>query len=389
MNAPRITAPKHGGKYRYRRGYAEGIFYIDGRRRIRRLVKIETVAKHPSGRKRTDDQIVAALLERWDVERMALETERDKKGLPILEVMDAWIGSAKSSGLAPSTVDLHYRVMRKNYEQAVGNHPIRQIELENIDAFKAALHGRGLAPATINLRLAKLRVFLNWAQRRDYLPALPLIERVKEPRKLPKVPDVAQIKALFQHLAEKIKNEKSDARRYQYELHEMLFLLVLTTGKRRGAIVDLKWDQLDLHRGLARVMDEKTGEELVVLPKTAWDYLNARRHRFPAHTWLFDSGKDPPGQAFNDAHSATTAARRHLAAVGITGIKPLHGFRANLATVSLDQLGLSTGDVRASLNHASITTTESAYLASVTGAKRRAAAAFEKDYLKPLFDTKP
>ena len=102
--------------------------------------------------------------------------------------------------------------------------------------------------------------------------------------------------------------------------------------------------------------------------------------------WLFDNGRG--NLAYAQPHALTTALRRHLRAPGfeLLDFKPIHGFRANFATISLNELGVDSRTVAKLLDHASFKTTENSYLADRAKEKRRGLALHEQAYLHGLLD---
>lgn len=120
--------------------------------------------------------------------------------------------------------------------------------------------------------------------------------------------------------------------------------------------------------------------------RRAQERLGGRRKRYPDHVWLSDDGRG--NLACTNPNALTTAFRRHLDKLGFGGLKitPLHGFRANFATVSLNDLGGDSRTVATLLNFAHFKTTKRAYLAGLSKQKRRALTAFEREYLAGVVD---
>ncbi len=335
-----------------------------------------------------------ALLKLWDGKRAEMEkelAERAGAGLTVSQAFTKWKKYARGEGLAETTIALHYERSLRDYFAANPDHPLGEIKLTQLYRFKAHLRGKGLAPATINLRLSKVAAFLRWAQRRDLLPAVPRIEPVKEPRRLARTMAVRDIRRLLERLGERIRDAKQDRQRSFYELHELMLVLILGTGMRRGEPYQCRWSDVDMDAALMRILDPKEKhEKLVALPALTVAYLRRRRKKYPGHVWLFAYGKGKGKRAYRDAHAITTAIRRHMKALGLTGkgIKPLHTHRVGFSTVGLDLLGLEPVTVQAQLGHAKLETTQRGYVSTMQTAKRRAVEIYEKRYLRPLFDRK-
>ena len=368
----------------------DGVFLIDGKRRHRTLCKSKGVLRTPSGKLRSAKQLNSAIQPLWEAKREGLEKQHQRQDntTPILEAMGDWIKKAPAEGIDPETVSKHWKLMKNQYEAGVGNHPIGEFSLDHADQFKDYLERRGLSPVTRNMRLTRLRAFLRWAQERDYLENVPRIRNVKEPKRVVITPPKSYISKFIERLADLAANHKDDRQQYYYELHFMELLFTLCTGVRRSAPMFTPWKQVYFKLGFAVMEKSKGGMELVVLPGLLLGYLEGRRKRYPKHVWLFDDGEG--NLAYSNPHHMTTAFRRHKAALGFKDlkVKPIHGFRSNLVTVGLDELGIDLADVQHLAGHASADTTQKAYRASMIQGKRRAMEIYETQYLAPLIDRK-
>ena len=388
---PRVMPPPHGSRYVVdKNGYIRGLFLIDGKRRQRGLGELAPLLRTDSGRKRSEKQIEAAVEALWHDKRAQLEKAAGPAPGPkvgIKQVMGDWIAAAPANGIAESTVKLHYEVLKEQYIAGVGDHLIGEMSIHHVDRFKRHLvETRKQGPVTVNMRLGRLGTFLYWAKDRGYIHQLPKIEKLKLPRKVARIPDVEQVQKFIARLFERATTHPNKRQRYYYELHFMLLLFVLCTGVRRGGPLFTPWDKVYLPRAAMLMPKVKGGEELLLLPGLLAAYLENRRDRYPGHKWLFDNGHGE--QAYTDPHAATTAFKRHQVALGFADleIKPIHGMRANFATVSLVDLGMDSRTVSQLLAHSSFKTTEAHYLADREKEKRRALETFEKGYLTGVID---
>jgi integrase len=241
-----------------------------------------------------------------------------------------------------------------------------------------------LAPVTINMHLTRLATFLNWARKRDYMRNPPPVEKLRTKKRVPRVPQQHLIQALARRIYERATTHPNPKTRYCYELHWMLLLFVLGCGVRRGGPFFAKWEHVYLDDAALLLERSKGGEELIFLPEVLVSYLRNRRERYPDHVWLFGNGKGE--RAYAQPHALTTAFRRHLKEIGFEkpDFKPIHGFRANFATISLNELGVDSRTVAKLLDHSSFRTTEESYLADRAKEKRRAMKVFEDSYLQDI-----
>ncbi len=74
-----------------------------------------------------------------------------------------------------------------------------------------------------------------------------------------------------------------------------------------------------------------------LIPKYTVKYLTNLRGQNPNEVYLFDNGKGK--LAYSEPHSLSTAFRRHYQALGIKGVKSVHGFRAGFATMMRNEVG--------------------------------------------------
>jgi integrase len=281
-----VTKPRFGRNFRItKRGYIDGIFVIDGVRVFKGLCRVADIERQPSGRPRTAKQLNAAVQHLWEQKRELLESgEEKRRGInrSIGETFDEWLAWAPHNGIGAETVEKHYRLLARQYLSGVGNHLLADFDIGNVDRFKAWLHQQGLGPVTVNMRLTRLQTFLNWARKRGYLDEVPTIEKLKVKKKVPRIPNGEQIKALVQRLQHLATTYPNRRQRYHYELHWMELLFVLGCRVRRSGPFYTRWEHVDLDSGVMLMERSKGGEDLLILPDLLIAYLKARRERYKA-----------------------------------------------------------------------------------------------------------
>ena len=132
-----------------------------------------------------------------------------------------------------------------------------------------------------------------------------------------------------------------------------IFLIGLYTGMRRGEVVSLRWERIDLERGVLRVEETKTGEplELPVTRQLAaiFDRLRADRggQAAPTDGWVFPSPKKA-----RSGHVADIA--RFYEGIGKAAGTPFwfHGLRNAFITVAERELMLPRSLTKRLVNHA-------------------------------------
>lgn len=129
-------------------------------------------------------------------------------------------------------------------------------------------------------------------------------------------------------------------------------LLCLLTGARKGNVQRMRWDDVDLHRGLWRIGDAKGGEVVVVpLVTPAVEILERRQQHANGRGWVF------PGRS-RAGHIAvsTRAWKRVCERAGLENVH-LHDLRRSLGSW-LTVGGTSLTIVAKALGHKSLQATE-------------------------------
>jgi len=125
------------------------------------------------------------------------------------------------------------------------------------------------------------------------------------------------------------------------------FRLLMLTGCRKEEIASLRWEYIDLERGLLNLPDSKTGAKVVVLALPAVEMLAALRARRTEAPWVFPArrGDGPIGGLQKDWEVVREWA-------GVEGVR-IHDLRHSLASfaaadgASLLLIGKTLGHRRA------------------------------------------
>lgn len=377
-----MTRPRVIYQINVQRQIVQGIFEHLGKRVYRRLCTFEEAHISPAGDRLphwTDAQRDAFLNPLWLAMRDALAVLAARHGASGL-IAPLWQDfiTAAAADRAPGTLAL-YRAARADYLAANENHPLSAFTLHHVDRFKARCIALKHAPHTINQRLNALRAFLRWAHERQELDQRPVFKNVPAPRRQPSVLNSQQLQALLARIARLMHaGDKHQRRRYRHHLR--FLMLGLGCGLRRGEILNLRWDHVDLDGALITVRitrqfrTKEHREKTVPMPDFLQGFLRHEHRTKPkGELWLLDNGKGERAYGgTHGAHSLTTAFRKHLAAIGAAGkgVKPTHGQRALFAT-ELHRRGVDAYTIQQLMGHSSITVTEH-YLADPSTAKRRA-----------------
>ncbi|MDH4122415.1 MAG: tyrosine-type recombinase/integrase [Deltaproteobacteria bacterium] len=277
------------------------------------------------------------------------------------------------------TTILEYLAAKNEYLAANPDHPLANFTLHHMDNFQARLRRRDLAPHTINKYINSLRAFLRWAYDRELIQKLPRLKTVTAPRREPKIMSASDLEALIQRLRGLAKAGDPRWRRH-YHIHLRILMMGLGCGLRRGEILSLRWNQIDLAEALVKVKITKqfrikeNREKSIPMPGFLQDFCRVElKTAARDEVWYLDDGHGNPLYTGRDpAHSITTAFRKHFFALGFSGrgIKPTHGQRALFAT-ELHRLGADAYTIQQLMGHSNITVT-AGYLTDPAPAKRRA-----------------
>jgi integrase len=122
-----------------------------------------------------------------------------------------------------------------------GDDTVAALTEDRHDEYEAACVADGVAPGTINRRRAVLRAALRHALRRQRITSIPLVPTLEEPEADSRHFTRAQIARLLR------------AARAKKDLHHaaIFIALMLATGHRMTAVLQLTWDRVDLENGTA------------------------------------------------------------------------------------------------------------------------------------------
>lgn len=239
-------------------------------------------------------------------------------------------------------------------EQLGGDRAPRDITPRDLRGYIAALHEAGYARASISRKLASLRSFYRFAQRRemaDTNPAKPL-RNPRGTRKLPHFLTSAEILTLL----------NAPSKRNVMGLRDLAILETMySAGLRVSEVVGLNAGDLDVEEGVARVRGKGRKERLSPLGRYAVDALQTY---LPKRVL---SPKEPTGREapvfvnrFGSRLTTRSVARmleKYLKQTGLDLRTTPHTLRHSFATHLLDR-GADIRSVQELLGHKSLVTTQ-------------------------------
>lgn len=225
---------------------------------------------------------------------------------------------------------------------SLGTKSIPELTVHDIDKLRVKLEKAGKSPQTVKHVLTLVKRMLNFALRRGYVESIPGTLHITMPTVDNKVTEnltADQVQKLLQAL-----DEEAD------QVQASLVRLALFTGMRRGALLNLQWNDLDFERGFITLrgdvakkqktetipMNEQARAILTALPQTKSPYV------FPGR---YDD--KPRG-------NISPMLKRVREKVGLPeSFRPLHGLRHSFASWLASSGQVSMYELQKLLTHSS------------------------------------
>lgn len=305
----------------------------------------------------------------------------------------------KKSTLAPTTFPFYESVVRDMLIPMFGTLRMRDIRTHHVQQFIQYLYNdrpRGdgaeghIAPATVKRYTTVLRSILTLAYKMEYIDEdVGVSRRIEFPKA-----DTPEVEAFtMEEVTDILQAGESEPLQIRALVEVALF-----TGLRRGEIVGLKWDDVDLDKRLLSVKrsiykpkDQKALEKApkskcsirtIAIPERLCDTLRAykehqdRHASFMGHAWqnLGYIFTEEDGYVMNP-HTPTKQFSKFLKRHNIRHLK-FHGLRHTSATMLLAN-GCDIKTVSVRLGHSDIETTN-IYVHALESVDRRAASTFDR-----------
>ena len=268
-----------------------------------------------------------------------------------------WMEMKGHQGLARKTLEEYGRTIARDFIPILKNLPLEKITEAHGRKIIKKIVMRGLCAKTVNDIMAILKQILNDAIKLDYLFRSPLMG-IKKAKVKPR--------SLSYWMPEEIKQFLTANR---YDPLYPLFVVALNTGMRRGELVGLCWDKVNLAERrieIARIVDRyglkdttKTGSiRHIPLNGSALKALE-ELSRNRAHERFVFSHRD--GSLIDANHLSDRQFKRAMARAGVRRIR-FHDLRATYAS----NFVMAGGDIFALsklLGHTSVEMTAKKYAA--------------------------
>ena len=165
----------------------------------------------------------------------------DDEGLTIEDYLDRWLKDSVKDTVRPSTYERNQTLVRLHIAPALGRLKLKGLTPAHVRWFYREKLDLGLSSGTVHKMHVVLHKALGQAVRDGLIP-----RNVTEAVKVPQV----RRKEITPLTAEETKRLIETARGDRFEA---LYMLAVTTGMRQGELLALKWDDVDLKRGVLRV----------------------------------------------------------------------------------------------------------------------------------------
>lgn len=190
-----------------------------------------------------------------------------QQGLPIAtderqtveEFLRRWLADAVRPSVRPKTYTTYEGYVRRNLVPELGRIPLAKLGPQHVQTMLNQALATGLSPRSVNHIRAVLRRALNQAVRWSIVP--------RNVATLVDVPRVPRFEIRFftpdeaRHFLEVARGDRLEA----------LYTLALAVGLRQGEALGLRWEDVDLERGVLNVRHslQRIGGKLVLVePKT-------------------------------------------------------------------------------------------------------------------------
>ena len=157
-------------------------------------------------------------------------------------------------------------LFRRWIQKAIGNRPLKQIGVVDLERLKQQMAKGGMKPRTIEYALAVVRQVFNHARRLGFYVG-------DSPTRLVKKPKVnnARLRFLDRSEAERL----LEALEHLPDVRDMA-LLSLHCGLRFGECAALTWGNVDLSKGLLALLDTKHGDRVLHMTGRVREMLEKR-----------------------------------------------------------------------------------------------------------------
>lgn len=317
-------------------------FRLDGKRHRPILISKEDYDQLTEEERQ---QVVGTLWRKAKDQFDRLVEEQERHGQYLEPLLEEWLSSV-ASARDTKTVD-HYRLDLQRFLHVA---PPRTGQLSSRvqEPFYDYLRSLGLSDSSINSAVRSVRVFVRWLSERELLQHPVTLKALRTVKKRVQFYTAEQITKMQEYCRE------TPGRRYTL-LYRTIWILS-QTGMRGGELLNLRWSKVEERKIKIVSTDSwqvknRIDASVPISPKLREEMDQWDRS---GEVWVLDKGD---GKRYWAHLNELTASMRFVQTkCECRGPKPLHGFRAGVATELLRQ-GASPVHVQRLLRHEDLSTT--------------------------------
>ncbi|MBF0240420.1 MAG: tyrosine-type recombinase/integrase [SAR324 cluster bacterium] len=351
------------------RGRFHRILTESGRPLIRDLCTFEELAFKTTStgrKKRTETEKQNYLNALYEEKLLELETEKKEEQAKKTEVvlvqhvMQKYLDYIQQ--FKTKLTLTHYSHALSIYIEAVGNHPVTEYKKHFEVTLKQFLDKKNLSPSTMRTYFVEIQSFWSWCFKNEYIEKPVFLEKPKIVKKEPGVYSQDTLAQIEKLLLDRVRNAPKN-RKTAYLNHYRIFQLAYYTGMRVGEIWAMKLENISIKEGFLFIRScpelnwfpKKKKEARVPLSEKLITFLAEDfSQRNDREVWYLDNGEGE--NHFSSVGNASQPFERIKEKFGFSGIKPVHGFRATVATRLLES-NVNITTVQSLLRHEKIETT--------------------------------
>jgi len=271
------------------------------------------------------------------------EREADRQRLTFEDFANRYLEEHAIPKKKASSVAEDCRLLRLTLLPAYGRRYIQDLTYSDVSRLHAAMKD---TPAKANRAVALLSKMFSLAEQWG------IRERHSNPcSDIKKYPENRRERFLSGEEIERLGQTLNDAEASGSNPQSIAIIrLLMLTGARKGEIIGLRWDEVDLERGLLAKRDSKTGQKSIPISSAAGDIIRGIP-RLVASPYVFPAAR---GDGHFQGLTKDWLAIR--AEAGLSDVR-LHDLRHTFASISIER-GIPIAVLSRVLGHASITTTE-------------------------------
>lgn len=294
---------------------------------------------------------------------LAKDRSDTRASVTVKTLLSTYIEEFVSTNKKASSAEFYRTMLRKHIEPRLGT--TKAVALSRVDVQRAHSAMSKEARISANRAMKLISAAYNWGSKNGYVPegfnpasGVDLNKEegrerfltVEEMKKLGEVMHEAETVGLAVNAGD----AKHSPKGQRIKMHPSVtgaIRLYMLTGMRLREVLHLRWDEVDLDRGLLFLPDSKTGRKTVVLSLPALDVLKGLR-RIGIYVIAGESAGLDDEKPRADLKRPWAAITKHA---GLTGLR-IHDLRHSFASVGAWS-GLGLPIIGKLLGHADAKTT--------------------------------